>query len=150
MARGGKFGWVLGMVLGTVFGVLFAPQSGKNLRSRIKSDRKKGKLGFAPLQDDIKKLGLELAEIAKDLYESGSVQEVIEKGRKKMKELSHDFVDEVGDFHYSRIKPLQREVKEKVSFVKREIRRGKQKVKRTVRAGKKGFKAVKAELKKQK
>ncbi len=123
MARFGRFGWFLGLIFGTVFGVLFAPGKGKELRSKIKENRKKGGLGFAPLQDDFKKLGGEIAQIAKEFYQSETVQDVVEKGRKELKKISKDMVGEVADFHYSRIKPLQSELSNKIKSGKRKGKR---------------------------
>lgn len=125
MARLGKLGWLLGIIMGTVFGVLYAPRKGKELRAKIKEEHKKGKLGIAPLQDDLGKLGGELLAMAKDIYESGTVQDVVERGRKELKKLSKDLVGEVHDFHYSKIRPLQHEIKSKVHFVKGKIGEGK-------------------------
>ncbi len=123
MARFGRFGWFLGLIFGTVFGVLFAPGKGKELRSKIKENRRKGGLGFAPLQDDFKKLGGEIAQIAKEFYQSETVQDVVEKGRKEFKKISKDMVGEVADFHYSRIKPLQSELSNKIKSGKRKSKR---------------------------
>ncbi|MBI4994098.1 YtxH domain-containing protein [Candidatus Peregrinibacteria bacterium] len=162
MARFGKLGWILGLIFGTLFGVLFAPRKGKELRGKIKADRKCGRLGLAPLQDDLKDIGQEIAGIAKDFYESETVQDVVEKGRKKLKELSKDVVGEVADFHYSKIKPLQSEVKHRVHFVKGEIAHGKEvfkkakaeakdlkrHVKASVKIGKRAVKEIKGEFKK--
>lgn len=118
MARGGKLGWFLGLIFGTVFGVLFAPRKGKELRAKMKADRRKGRLGVSPLRDDLQHLGHEIAALAKKFYESETVQDIVVSGRKKMKDLSKDLVGEVNDFHYSRIQPLRDEVKERVRFAK--------------------------------
>lgn len=154
MAGFGKLGWFLGLISGALLGVLFAPNKGKELRGKMKADRKKGGLGIAPLQDNLKDIGQEIAGIAKDFYESETVQDVVEKGRKKLKELSHDAVGEVADFHYSKIKPLQSEVKHRVHFVKDEIKKAKSEakdlkrhVKASVKIGKKAAKEIKAEFK---
>lgn len=137
MARFGKLGWFLGLIFGALFGVLFAPRKGKELRGKIKADRKKGNLGIAPLQDDLKNIGQEIADIAKDFYDSETVQDVVEKGRKKFKSLSDELVGEVADFHYSKIKPLREEVKEKV-----------RKAKASVKIGKKAIRDIKKVMKK--
>lgn len=121
MASGGKLGWLLGLVFGTLFGVLFAPRKGKELREKIKSERKKGRFGIAPLKDDMQHLGQELLTLAKDFYHSETVSDIVEKGRKKVKELSGDFVGEIADFHRTRIKPLREEVSSKIKFVKGEF-----------------------------
>ncbi len=155
MARGGKFGWFLGLIFGTLFGVLFAPRKGKELRAKIKEDRKKGRLGIAPLQDDLKHLGHQLAGIARQIYQSDTVQDIVVAGRKKVKSLSKDFVGEVHDFHYNRIHPLQNEVKEQVHFVKGKAHQArkklsdfKKKLKAGTRIGKKALKDVKHVMKK--
>lgn len=129
MARFGKLGWFLGLVFGTVFGVLFAPRKGKELRGKIKENRKKGGLGFAPLQDDFKRLGGEIAQIAKEFYQSDTVQDVVEKGRKEFKKISKDMIGEVADFHYSRIKPLQSEFSDKVKLGRRKAKRAVKEIK---------------------
>ncbi|MBI2638021.1 YtxH domain-containing protein [Candidatus Peregrinibacteria bacterium] len=162
MARGGKFGWFLGLIFGTLFGVLFAPRKGKELRAKIKDDRKKGRLGIAPLQDDLKHLGQQLASLARQFYESDTVQDIVVAGRKKVKSLSKDFVGEVHDFHYNRIHPLQDEVKAKVHFIKGKMEGGKRainkahrklnefakKAKTSARIGKRAAKEIKHVMKK--
>lgn len=155
MAGFGKLGWFLGLISGALLGVLFAPNKGKELRGKMKADRKKGGLGIAPLQDNLKDIGQEIAGIAKDFYESETVQDVVEKGRKKLKELSHDAIGEVADFHYSKIKPLQSEVKHRVHFVKDEIKKAKSEakdlkrhVKASVKIGKRAVKEIKGEFRK--
>lgn len=119
MARFGKLGWFLGLIFGTLFGVLFAPRTGKELRGKIKSERRKGNLGIAPIKDEMTHLGQQLAEMAKELYQSKRVQEVVTQGRKKMKELSDEFVGDVADFHVSRIKPLRRAYRSLKRFQKK-------------------------------
>lgn len=155
MAGFGKFGWLLGLISGALFGVLFAPRRGKELRGKIKADRKAGGLGIAPLQDDLKDIGQEIAGIAKDFYESETVQDVVEKGRKKLKDFSKDVVGDVADFHYSKIKPLQSEIKHKVHFAKGEIKKAKseakdlkKRVKASVKIGQRAVKEIKGEFKK--
>lgn len=162
MAHFGRLGWFFGLVFGALFGVLFAPRKGKELRDKIKAERKKGKLGIAPLHDDLGHIGRELLAIAKDIYNSDAVQIIVEKGRKEVKKLSKDFVGEVHDFHYSRIKPLQREVRKKVQFMKSKIAVGKRtllhakqeardvkrKAKASARIGKRAFKEIKKIVKK--
>lgn len=148
MARFGRFGLLLGLVCGTLFGVLFAPNKGKDLRDRMKADRAKGKHGLTPLGDDIKHLGKQIASLAQDLYETDSVQEVVEKGRKKVKKLHDSLVDEVADFHYSKINPMRREVNTKVSFVKTEIKRGKRAVKAARKKAKQAVNKAKRSAKK--
>lgn len=123
MIRGGKIGWFLGLIFGTLFGVMFAPRKGEELRKKIKAERKKGKLGFAPLQDDMKKLGEELVSVAREIYDMPGIQDIVERGRAKMKNLSSDFVDEVTDFHVTRIAPIEKRVKRSL----RKFRGGKKK-----------------------
>ena len=155
MARGGKIGWFLGLVFGTLFGVLFAPSKGKDLRKRIKQDRSKGRLGVAPLQDDLKQLGQELAGLAKELYSSEIVQEIVVKGRKQLKSLSDDLVEDVSDFHVTRIKPLQVELEGHISKGKRTLKKAnkewgdvKQKVQESANIGKRAIKRIKSTFKK--
>ena len=94
MAKTGKIGWLVGLVMGTAVGMLFAPRKGKDLRNEIKKDRQKGKLGIAPLTNDIKDLGQELGEVAKDIYESDKVQNAVEKGKEKFSDIADDVMDE--------------------------------------------------------
>lgn len=162
MAPFGKLGWFFGLIFGTLFGVMFAPRKGKDLRDKIKAERKKGKLGVAPLQDDLSNIGRELVALARDIYNSNAVQDIVEKGRHEVKKLSQDFVGEVHDFHHSRIKPLQREVRSKVDFVKAKIAEGKKtfklakkearelnsKVKSSAKIGKKAVKDIKKVIRK--
>lgn len=155
MARGGKFGWFLGLVFGTLFGFLFAPRKGKELRARMKADRKRGKLGIAPLSDDLKNLGQEIAEFAKDLYHSQDVQDIVEKGRTKVKSLSDDLVDEVTDFHKTRIAPFRRDLEAKVREGKKTVKYAnsewndlKGKAKKSARIAKRAFGDIKGTMKK--
>lgn len=150
-----KIGWFLGLVFGAIVGILFAPRKGKELRAKIKTERKKGNLGIAPLKDDLTDIGRTLAALAKDFYDSPSVQDVVELGRKKVKDLSDGLVGEVNDFHYNKIEPMKDEVKTKVNFVKNEIKSGKntaadmhRRVKASVRIGKRAVKEIKREFKK--
>jgi gas vesicle protein len=139
MARFGKIGWLAGLIFGALFGVLFAPEKGKDLRQRIRTDRKKGGLGLAPLKRDMQHLGKELAGIARDIYQSGQIKELIELGRGKMKNLSDDFVDEVADFHTTRIQQMN-EAKKKLLRVKR-------KAGESVKVGKKAVNEIKKIIK---
>lgn len=141
--RSGKFGWFLGMVIGTMLGVLFAPRKGKELRAKIRADRKKGKLGIAPLKDDFKVLGREMAAIAKDLYDSDTIQNLVETGRKKMHEMSDDWVDDVHDFHAKRIVPFQKEILQHVGTAKNSIKKGQA----TVKSASREWKGLKGKLK---
>lgn len=141
MARMGKLGWFLGLIFGTLFGVLFAPRKGKDLRQRMKVSRKRGGLGLAPLQDDMKYLGQEIVDIVRDLYDSEAVRDVVTKGRKKIKELSDDLVGEVADFHTTRIAPLERKAKSQFQSMKG-------KVKSSTRIGKRALRQVKRAFKK--
>lgn len=158
----GKFGWFLGMILGTMFGVLFAPRKGKDLRSRIKADRKKGKLGIAPLQDDFKVLGKEVAALAKDLYDSDTVKQLVEMGRKRVHEMSDDWVEDVHDFHAKKIVPFRKEMMEQVEKMKGQVKDGKKtvhkankelnnlsgKLKKSAKIGKKAVKEIGKTMKK--
>lgn len=150
--RSGKLGWFLGLVFGALFGVLFAPGKGKDLRNRMKAERKKGKLGIAPLQNDFKSLGKEVAAIAKDLYESDTVQSLVETGRKRLHEMSDDWVEDVHDFHTKRIVPFTEEVlgegKKTMRKADAEWKDLKGKVKTSVKIGKKAAKDITGTIKK--
>ncbi len=148
MSRGGRFGWFLGLIFGTLFGFLFAPRKGKELRARIKADRSKGRLGIAPLQDDLKSIGHDIAKIAKNLYYSESVQDIVEKGRTKVKDLSSDFVGEISDFHVNRIQPLQKKGERTMKKAQREFSNFGKKIKTSAKVGRKAFREVKNILKK--
>ncbi|MBI5413106.1 YtxH domain-containing protein [Candidatus Peregrinibacteria bacterium] len=148
MGRGSRLGWLFGLIFGTVFGVLFAPRKGKELREKMKSERKKGKFGIAPLKDDMQHLGQELMAMAKDFYHSETVSDIVEKGRGKVKELSGDWVDEVADFHRTRIKPLQQEVSDKIKFVKGEFDAQFMKGEKTVKAASRQAKTLNRKIKK--
>ena len=115
------------MVLGATLGVLFAPRAGKDLRSKINADRKKGKIGISPLGDDLKEVGGELAKAAREIYESKDVQQLIKSGRIKVKGLSDELVGNIADFHVQRIKPLHKSIK---SNIKSHIAKGKTLLKR--------------------
>lgn len=144
MARMGKLGWFLGLIFGTLFGVLFAPRKGKELRQRMKADRKKGGgLGLAPLKQDMKHLGQEIADIFRDLYDSEAVRDVVVKGRKKIKELSNDLVGDVVDFHTTRIAPIERKGEKTFKKAKRQFHSLKGKVKSSAAIGKRAVRAVK-------
>lgn len=121
MARG-PISWLFGVVVGATLGVLFAPRTGKELRARMKTDQKKGNLGIAPLKDDMQKLGQDLAGMAKDIYTSDQVQEIVEKGREKFEELSGDIGEEIGDFRVNKIKQTVRRGKRALKKVKDQIK----------------------------
>ncbi|MEK9132336.1 MAG: YtxH domain-containing protein [Patescibacteria group bacterium] len=148
MARFGKLGLIFGLLFGALFGVLFAPRAGKELRQKIKNDRQKGRLGIAPLSDDLKDVGLEIASVAKDIYESEEVQDIVEKGRRGVKRLSDNLVDEITDFNRYRIRPLKEEAKRTVDhgvdFVKDRISSGE----KVFHGAKKEFKALRRKAKK--
>lgn len=151
----GRIGWFIGLVVGAVAGLLFAPREGKKLREQIKSDRKRGNLGIAPLKDDMKKLGEELAGLAVGFYESEPVQDIVEIGREKMQDISRDIVQNAHDFHAQRLKPIQEEMEEKVDFMKSKVDEGKSTVKKTMknvnesaRIGKKALSRIKQQFKK--
>lgn len=143
MARLGKLGWFLGLIFGTVFGVLFAPRKGKELRSRMKAERKKGNLGISPLQDDMKLLGQEIASLAKEIYESDLVQDIVLKGRKKVKDLSKDLIGEVADFHVTRIEEKFQEGKRAATKANKAFNAFKGKAKKSLKIGKQAFKQIK-------
>ncbi len=142
MARSGRIGWFVGLLTGAIMGVLFAPHKGKELRDRMKAERKKGKLGVAPLKDDMQELGQELAGLAMDIYNSKSVKDIVEKGRGKIQELSRDFVNEVSDFHVTRIKPHASRARREVKGIKRKVETG-------LKIGKKAIKDITKEMKKE-
>lgn len=149
MARMGRLGWLLGLIFGTLFGVLFAPRKGKDLRAHMKTERKRGKgLGLAPLQQDMKHLGQEIADIVKDLYDSEAVRDVVVKGRKKIKKLSDDLVGEVVDFHTTRIAPVERKGERMARKAKGRFKNLKRKVKSSANIGKKAVKDLKRVFKK--
>lgn len=155
MARMGRLGWFLGLIFGTIFGVLFAPRKGKDLRAAMKADRKKGKLGIAPLRGDLRHLGEEIIEIAKDIYASPEVREVIVKGRKKVKELSDDLIGEVADFRVTRIAPFEKQAKNKIKQgektfrkAKSELKTLKHKAKSSLSIGKRALKEIKRVIRK--
>ena len=151
MARFGKLGWFLGLIFGAVFGVLFAPRKGKELRAHMKAERKKGKLGIAPLQDDLKHLGQELASLAMDVYESEPVQNIMIKGRKKVKQISGDLIGDVVQFEKTAIEPIKSNVskgKRVLKSAKAQLRHFGKKAKASVRIGKMAFKEVKGVMKK--
>lgn len=144
MARMGRLGWFLGLIFGTLFGVLFAPRKGKDLRAHMKSERKRGKgLGLAPLQQDMKHLGQEIADIVRDFYDSEVVRDVVVKGRKKIKELSNDLVGEVADFHTTRIAPMERKGERTFKKAKGQFHSLKKKVRSSANIGKKAVREVK-------
>lgn len=148
MARMGKLGWFLGLIFGTLFGVLFAPRKGKELRARIKAHRRRGGLGLAPLQDDMRQLGQEIAGIVRDIYDSDAVRDVVVKGRKKIKDLSDDLVGEVVDFHTTRIAPLEKKGEKTLRKAKGRFRSLKRKVKSSAALGKRALKNMKRIFKK--
>lgn len=149
MARMGRLGWFFGLIFGTLFGVLFAPRKGKDLRANMKAERKRGKgLGLAPLQQDIKHLGQEIADIVRDLYDSEVVRDVVIKGRKKIKELSDDLVGEVADFHTTRIAPMERKGERTLKKARGQFHNLKKKVKSGASIGKKAVKDLKRVFKK--
>lgn len=155
MARFGKIGWFFGLLFGAVIGILFAPQKGKDLRAKIKSERKKGKLGIAPLQDDMKQLGRDIAQIAKEICQSEAVSAVVEKGRAQLKSISDELVGEVADFHKSRIAPFQKDAIKKADDLKKAAARGERefrtlakKVKKSAKIGRRAVKEIKKTLRK--
>lgn len=157
MSKFGKIGWLFGLIFGAVFGVLFAPRKGKELREKMRADRKKGRLGIAPLGEDMQKLGQEIAAIAKELYESEPVSGIIERGRHELKKLSGGFVDEIADFHKQRIAPAAHEIKNRIKKGRHVLREAgreakdlKKKIKTGVKIGKKAFKAIKGVMRKNK
>lgn len=142
MARFGKLGWFLGLVFGALFGVLFAPRKGKELRDKMKADRKRGRLGIAPLSDDMMQLGQEIAQIAKDIYYSEHVSSIVEKGRKQMKKISDELVGEVADFHKTRITPVRRKLEKEAGRFGHAVRKGK----KVLKEAKKEFKLLGSRL----
>lgn len=164
MARFGKLGWFLGLIFGTLFGVLFAPRKGKELREKIKAERKKGKLGIAPLHTDMMQLGQEIAELAKSIYYSESVSSIVEKGRTQIKKISDDIVGEIADFHKTRITPAHKKLsrdaqkfhgavrkgEKALKIAKKEYKTLKTKVKKSAKIGKRALKEIKTTLQKKK
>lgn len=150
MAKSGKIGWFFGLIFGTILGILFAPRKGKEFRERIQKDRKGGGVGLKPLKEDMVKMGKEIADVAKEVYESEPIQNLVETGRKKVKEISGDLVSEVRDFHHRNIRPSLRLAKEKGKEGKRsakkaakEFREATKKVKASSKVAKKAFLDIK-------
>jgi len=131
MGNTGKFGWLFGLLTGTVLGVLFAPRKGKDLRNKMKQDRKRGRLGVEPLKNDISLLGKSVHGVISDLYKEVSENEVVKDTINTGKEYLGDYVDEVreqfDDFKKHSYNPaknqVQKNLDEKVKSAKEVLKR---------------------------
>ena len=123
MARFGKIGWLFGLIFGALFGVLFAPRRGKDLRAKMKRERKEGKLGVAPLQSDIKQIVSDVSRLAKDFYESEKMADMIEKGKETFKDVSGKVKEGLGEARDSLLDAIKSEQQlgHKVEFEKHEM-----------------------------
>lgn len=90
---------LFGLACGIFFAWIFAPEKGKDLRSKMKRDRDNGKLGLAPLGHDVGDALREVAETARDLYDDKKVQHIKQRGEDALKEVgeqvSKHFKDEI-------------------------------------------------------
>lgn len=89
MGKISKIGWILGVLSGTALGMLFAPRKGKELRDKIQKNLKDGdiKSGGQELLKDVKIMGGEVFDAAKDIYNSKDVQGALKKAKHKAKKV---------------------------------------------------------------
>ncbi|MBP9717757.1 YtxH domain-containing protein [Candidatus Gracilibacteria bacterium] len=130
MGARSKIGWLFGLLFGGLMGILFAPRKGIDLRKKIKKDRDDGKLGVAPLQDDVKQIMHDIGSMAKDFYDSPGVNEMIQKGKKAIGEVAHtvkeDFSEVLEKMNAEQQPPVKikkRAVSSKVSTNKKHVSR---------------------------
>ena len=71
----------MGLLAGLGLGVLFAPKKGSKLREDIQKERGKGGHGLNSVKDGFVSMGKDIAETAKDAYESEEVQKSISKAK---------------------------------------------------------------------
>lgn len=92
MGKISKIGWILGVLSGTALGMLFAPRKGKELREKIQKNLKDGdiKSGGQELLKDVKMMGGEVFDTAKDLYNSKDVQGALKKAKTKAKKIYNE------------------------------------------------------------
>ncbi len=74
-----------GLVAGTALGILFSPDKGKKIRKDIKSEIDKGGLGLNTIKDTISKMGQDIGEVGKDIYEDISETEGYQEAEKEVK-----------------------------------------------------------------
>lgn len=139
----GLFGWMIGILTGTALGVLFAPRKGRETRDRIQKARKSGGFGHEPLFADIKKLGEEIGAVTKGAYKHSELPSLIRTWRKKLQELSEEFVEDVEDFHEEKVAPWERKAKSTARLLKQKGKKVEREAKRAIRKAKTGGKVVK-------
>jgi gas vesicle protein len=75
--KAGKVALGLGLLTGAITGMLFAPEEGKKIRSKIAKGDTKG------LLDSLRGMGDDMRDVATDIINRPSVQELLEKAKDK-------------------------------------------------------------------
>ena len=81
--KAGKIALGIGLLTGAITGLLFAPDEGKNLRSKIAKGDAKG------LLKDLESMGEEMKEMVMDFAKSPSVQDALDKAKDKAADVAN-------------------------------------------------------------
>jgi|GEM_PF-2327182 len=82
-----KGGLLFGIIMGALVGVLFAPGKGKEIRQKILNEINDGGLGTKALGSNIKTMGRDIVDVAKDAYENPRVQGGVKSGGMNLKQI---------------------------------------------------------------
>ncbi|MEK9160138.1 MAG: YtxH domain-containing protein [Patescibacteria group bacterium] len=81
--KAGKIALGFGLITGAFTGLLFAPDEGKNLRSKIAKGDAKG------LLKDLESMGSEMKDMVVDFSKSTTVQEALDKAKDKAADVAN-------------------------------------------------------------
>lgn len=134
--KGGKIALALGLITGALTGILFAPQKGKELRSKIMSERKSGGSGAKAIGEDIKQMGTEIFDIMKKIAATEEVQGFAGQAKEKALKLANvkkEDIDELVKKAYEKADQMKKLVKDYAECKKSKIKKTVRKTKKSSR-----------------
>ncbi|EKD63989.1 MAG: hypothetical protein ACD_51C00109G0004 [uncultured bacterium] len=132
--KGGKIALALGLITGALTGILFAPQKGKELRSKIMNERKSGGSGAKAVGDDVKQMGADIFDIMKKIAATEEVKGFMGQAKEKALEMANvkkEDLDELVKKAYEKADQMKKLVKDYAECKKSKIKKAVKKSKKS-------------------